>query len=154
LFARTDNNERFLPFFFVVRSLFMMLISLLHQVFLASAHRLGFGPQLRSALGRSNNNCSFLSRLLSTNALDLALATLTQKVEADTVVLLGINQVIQAVAKFQEVHFVQFTLEDTILHPLPEVFQRFEDAITPLVVCNIVRHYDEHPSISYEVSQW
>jgi hypothetical protein len=93
---------------------------------------------------RLNNNYSFLSQFLSANALDLVLAVLTQEVEANTVILVRFNQMVETVFELEELHLLQIALKDAILHPLTEVFQRFEDAATTLVVYDVVRNYNEH----------
>jgi hypothetical protein len=80
------------------------------------------------------------------------LAILTEKVETDTISLLSVDQSVQSILEPDEIHLIEVALKDAILHPLTEVFQRFEDAATTLVVYDVVRNYNEHPSIPYEVS--
>lgn len=122
----------------------MTLISLSRQAFLMSARRPGFGRQLRSALSRSNNDRSFFSWFLSANALDLALAALTQEVETDTVIFIRFNQMIEAVFELEELHLLQLALKHTILHPLAEVLERLEDAAPALIILDVVRDNNKH----------
>src|SRR5262249_48030750 len=108
------------------------------HILVSSAYRRGFGLQLRSALSRLNNNGPFLARFLPTNPLDLLLATLAQKVKPNAVIFVRFNQRIKSVFELEELHLLQLTLEDTILHPLAKVFQRFEDATSAFIVGDVV----------------
>jgi len=116
--------------------------------FFISAHPPGFCQQLRSALSRLNNDCPLLPWLFPANTLDLPLATLAQKVKTDAVFLPGLDQMIKPIFQPQKIHFVEFTLEDAELHPLPEVFERFKDAPAAFVIRDIVRNYNKHISLS------
>ena len=129
----------------IVRSIRLSFIR-----FSQSANRPGFSVQLRSALSRLNNDCSFLSRFLSANAFDLTLAVLTQKIETNTVILVRFNQMIEAVFEFEKVHFVHLALEDAILHPLPEIFQCFENFSSAFIIADIVRNDKEHNLFTVE----
>lgn len=119
-----------------------MFLSYLH--FYVSAHLLGFRQQLRSALSRLHDNSAFSSWLLSTNSLDLSLTAVAQKIEADAVALFCVDDLIESITKSDEIQLVEVTLKDAVLHPLAEIFERFEDPATAFIVLNIVRDYNKH----------
>jgi hypothetical protein len=91
-----------------------------------------------------HNNGSFSSGFLSADPLDLPLTAFTQKVKANAVTLLGVDQVVQSISEPDKIHLIEVTLKDAILHPLTKIFERFEDAATTLVIRNIVRDNNKH----------
>ena len=85
-----------------------------------------------------HNDRPILVWSLSTNALNLLLAVLAQKVEAHTVALCLLHIVVETMAQHQILGTGQVAFEHAVLHPLARALQRAVYAAAPFVVFDIV----------------
>lgn len=92
----------------------------------------------------SYDDGAFGERLSASDAFYFLLVFFAEEVEADAIVLVFAYEALEFISEAKVVGFVEVAFEDGELDPLSVVFEGFEDAVSSLVVFDVVRDDDEH----------
>ena len=92
------------------------------------------------APGTLHHNRSIRSGDYPSDPIDLAFASIAEVVEPHAVVILFLDELLQRVLHSQQLLLGQVAFKDTKLNALPEIFQRLVDAVSPLIIADVIRN--------------